>query len=129
VRGRYDAAQTTDENRRHWAMADQLSAKAAVSPEVRRILRAWARYEVANNSYAKGTVVTLANYVVGTGPRLQMLTDDPEANGIIEYEFARWAKAIGLAHKLHTMRIAQGESGEVFGVLATNARVVFPCAA
>ena len=29
VRGRYDAAQTTDGNRKHWAGADGLSADAA----------------------------------------------------------------------------------------------------
>lgn len=60
VRGRYDAATTTDDNRRHWAAADGLSAAAANSPAVRRTLRNRARYEVANNSYAKGIVLTLA---------------------------------------------------------------------
>ena len=38
VRGRYDAAATTDENRRHWANADLLSANAANNPQVRRTL-------------------------------------------------------------------------------------------
>ncbi|MCK6485454.1 MAG: phage portal protein [Phycisphaerae bacterium] len=126
VRGKYDAAQTTHENRRHWANADHLSANAAVGADVRRILRSRARYEVANNSYAKGIVVTLANYVVGTGPRLQMLTGDPEANRVIEKEFSRWAKAVGLSHKLRTMRIAQCETGEVFALLATNPLVDAP---
>jgi len=126
VRGKYDAAQTTHENRRHWANADHLSANAAIGADVRRILRSRARYEVANNSYAKGIVLTLANYVVGTGPRLQMMADDPEANRVIEKEFARWAKAVGLAHKLRTMRIAQCESGEVFALLATNPRIDAP---
>jgi hypothetical protein len=116
VKGKYDAAQTTHENRRHWANADQLSANV----DVRRILRSRARYEVANNSYAKGIVATLANYVVGTGPRLQMLTDDPEANRLVEKEFSRWAKAIGLAHKLRTMRVGQCESGGCFGLLTSN---------
>jgi lambda family phage portal protein len=126
VRGKYDAAQTTGENRRHWAAADHLSANAATRADVRRVLRSRARYEAANNSYAKGIVLTLANYVVGTGPRLQMLTDDPAANRFIEREFARWVKAIGLAHKLRTMRIAQCESGECFGLLTSNPRVDAP---
>ena len=38
VRARYDAAATGDENRRHWANADGLSANAANSPDVRRVL-------------------------------------------------------------------------------------------
>src|ERR1035441_5686035 len=71
VRGRYDSAQTTPENKRHWHNVDFLSANAANRPEIRRVLRARARYEVANNSYARGIVLTLANDVIGTGPRLQ----------------------------------------------------------
>ena len=126
VRGKYDAAQTTPDNRKHWANADHLSPNVAASPDVRRILRSRARYEVANNSYAKGIVLTLANYVVGTGPRLQMLTDDAEANRIVEKEFSRWAKAIGLAHKLRTMRVGQCESGECFGLLTSNPRIAAP---
>jgi len=123
VRGRYDAATTTDENRRHWANADGLSADAAASPEVRRILRNRARYEVANNSYARGIVLTLANDVIGTGPRLQMLTESAETNRLVEKEFMRWARNIGLAEKLRTMRVARAEDGEAFAVLTSNERL------
>jgi hypothetical protein len=59
--GRYDAALTTKENHRHWTNADLLSPNAAVNSPVRRVLRSRARYEVANNSYARGIVLTLAN--------------------------------------------------------------------
>ena len=120
LRGRYDAATTTDENRRHWANADGLSADVANSPQIRRTLRNRSRYEVANNSYARGIVLTLANDLVGTGPRLQMLTDDPEANRQIEREFAEWSKAVGLAEKLRTMRMARAEDGEAFAMLVSN---------
>ena len=120
LRGRYDAATTTDENRRHWASADGLSADVANSPQIRRTLRNRSRYEVANNSYARGIVLTLANDLVGTGPRLQMLTDDPEANRQIEREFAEWSKAVDLAEKLRTMRLARAEDGEAFAMLVSN---------
>jgi lambda family phage portal protein len=126
LRGRYDAAVTTDGNRRHWANADGLSADSAASPEVRRVLRNRARYEVANNSYARGIVCTLANDVVGTGPRLQMLTGDPEADRRIETTFADWSRAAGLAAKLRTMRMARAESGEGFMLLARNPRHASP---
>lgn len=121
VRARYDAAVTNDDNRRHWANADGLSANAANSAEVRRTLRNRSRYEVANNSYARGIVLTLANDVIGTGPRLQMLTDDPKANRRIEKAFGAWAKAIKLAEKLRTMRMARAEDGEAFAILTSNA--------
>lgn len=120
LRAKYDSALTTDNNRRHWSNADGLSASAANSPEVRRILRNRSRYEVANNSYARGIILTLANDIVGTGPRLQLLTEDAEANRQIERAFNRWAKAIGLAEKLRTLRMAQAQDGEAFAVLVNN---------
>jgi len=120
VRAKFDSAQTTADNRRHWANADGLSADAAANPEVRRVLRNRARYEVANNSYARGIVLTLANDVIGTGPRLQMLTDSAEVNQTIEREFIAWAKAIDLPGKLRTMRQARAQDGEAFAVLFSN---------
>ncbi|RMF87436.1 MAG: phage portal protein, partial [Planctomycetota bacterium] len=126
VRARYDAAQTTGENRRHWAGADRLSADAAANAQVRGILRARARYEVANNSYAKGIVLTLANDMVGTGPRLQMLTDDAETNTLLEREFAGWAECVGLTEKLRTMRMARAVDGEAFALLVANPKLDVP---
>ncbi|MAX24990.1 MAG: hypothetical protein CMJ19_10845 [Phycisphaeraceae bacterium] len=126
MRARYDAAVTTDENRRHWAHADGLSPNSSLSPDVRSTLRKRARYEVANNSYARGIVQTLANDVVGTGPSLQLLCENPTANRLVEQAFSDWADAIGLAQKLRTMRIARAESGEVFALLFGNPRVDHP---
>ncbi|MEX0715164.1 MAG: phage portal protein, partial [Planctomycetaceae bacterium] len=123
LRAKYDAALTSDDNRRHWALADGLSANAANSPEVRRILRNRARYEVANNSYARGIILTLANDCVGTGPRLQLLTGDPAANHRVEHAFARWAKAVRLAEKLRTLRTACACDGEAFAILTSNERM------
>ena len=126
IRAKYDAAQTTTENIRHWAMADGLSADSANSVDARQKLRQRARYEVANNSYAKGIVLTIANDTVGTGPRLQMLTSDSETNRRIEQAFAHWATAVGLAQKLRTMRMAKATDGEVFGALAASPRIDSP---
>ncbi|NUQ51362.1 MAG: phage portal protein [Phycisphaerales bacterium] len=123
---KFDSAQTTPDNRRHWANADGLAPNAAVNPFVRSTLRNRARYEVANNSYAKGIVLTLANDTIGTGPRLQMLTDDKDANERIEAAFERWAKAVDLPGKLRTMRMARAESGEAFGLLVNNPAVDAP---
>jgi len=137
IRAKFDSALTSDANRRHWANADALAADAAANPMIRRTLRMRARYEVANNSYARGIVLTLANDVVGTGPRLQMLLGDgenegakggaqPSPNQIIEREFAAWAKAIDLAGKLRTMRMARAQDGETFGLKVTNPRLSSP---
>jgi len=126
VRARFDAAQTTAENVRHWAMADSLSADSAASADVRRKLRQRARYEVANNSYAKGIVLTLANDCIGTGPRLQLLADDDEVNRRVEAAFTEWAKAVSLAETLRTMRVAKATDGETFAVLTDNPMVDSP---
>ena len=120
IRARYDAAQTTDENRRHWALADGLSADAAASPMVRRILRNRCRHEVANNSYARGIVLTLANDSVGTGPRLQLTGVSGEDARQAERAFADWARAIDLPEKLRCLRVSQAEDGEGFGLLTSN---------
>jgi lambda family phage portal protein len=126
IRAKFDSAQTTLDNMRHWANADFLSANASARPEVRRVLRNRARYEVANNSYARGIVLTLANDLIGTGPRLQMLLGDGEndggtnVNGIIEKEFSAWAKSVDLAGKLRTMRMSRAHDGESFGLLHNN---------
>jgi len=126
IRARFDAAQTTRDNAKHWAYADQLSADMEASPEVRRTLRMRSRYEVANNSYARGLVQMLANDTIGTGPRLQMLTSDESFNDEVERSFARWAEAVRLAPKLRTMRMARCQDGEAFAVLATNPKIRSP---
>ena len=123
LRAKYDAASTTADNYKHWSRADGLSAASANSADVRRVLRNRSRYEIANNSYARGITLTLANDVVGTGPRLQMLTADPVANRFVEQEFLAWSEAVGLAEKLRTMRLARVGDGEAFALLISNSTV------
>ncbi len=126
IRARYDSAQTTDNNRRHWAFADNLSANAANSPQVRQILRNRSRYEVANNSYARGIVLTLANDIIGTGPRLQLLTDNAELNRHVEKAFQDWSRVIQFPEKLRTLRMAQVQDGEAFALMITNRQLATP---
>ncbi len=126
VRAKFDAAVTNADNIRHWANADGLSANAAASPGVRRTLRNRSRYEVANNSYAKGIVLTLANDCIGTGPRLQLLTGDNETNRIVEKAFSDWAREVDLPEKLRTMRMAKATDGEAFCMLTTNPKLASP---
>lgn len=124
MRARYDAAQDSEHSERHWANADGLSADAANNAAVRCKLRNRARYEaLESNSYAKGIVLTLANDTIGTGPRLQMLTPNPEVNRRIETEFCKWAKRIRLGEKLRTMRLAKAVDGEAFALLTSNPRI------
>lgn len=124
VQARYDAAQTTTLNQRHWSQADWWSADAGLHPGVRRTLRSRARYEAANNSYLAGMLRTLATDLVGTGPRLQLTIPgvQPEDQRLrdIEHAVHEWGRSIDLAAKLRIMRIAKAVDGEVFGKKITN---------
>lgn len=126
LRARYDAAQDTDENRKHWAWADNYSASAANSIEVRRKLRSRSRYEcIEANSFAKGMALTLANDTISTGPSLQC-TGDRYIGAFIEREWRRWARAVGLANKLRTARLTKVVDGEAFLLRTTNRRLRTP---
>jgi hypothetical protein len=123
VRARYDAAQTTTLNRRHWSMADLLAADAALTPAVRERLRSRARYEAANNAYLAGMAETLATDLIGTGPKLQLdLGPDVDASAVRQVELANydWSIAIDLPGKLRTMRKSRAIDGEVFALTTTN---------
>jgi lambda family phage portal protein len=122
----YDAAKTNDENRRHWSAADSLSANAALDPGTRQILRDRARYEVANNCYAAGLVRTVANDLIGTGPKLQIHAPDGFDANPIENAWKAWAKEIKLARKLRCMRQCLSRDGEAFAMLVSNPKLRGP---
>lgn len=121
-----DAAETTTENEKWWAKAELLSANAELTEWRRRTIRSRARYEVKNNSYAAGIVQTLADYAVGTGPRLQMLTKNKNRNAILEESWRHWAEKVDLGGKLRTLRLSRAVDGEGFAVLQTNPRLDGP---
>ena len=124
---RYDAAQTTDDNIRHWSWADSLSADAANTANIRRILRNRARYEAANNSYCRSMIETLANDVVGTGPRIQIVTGaGKKADEFIERELRWWMFHSKLSQRFRAMRKAKCVDGEGIGLLVTKNRLPTP---
>lgn len=109
---------------------DNLSADAAHDPETRDILRTRTRYEVANNPVAAGMLHVLVDETVGTGPRLQVISDI-DGNGEADTAFVRdaealerrwdeWFQAIGGVDKLQTCRRARAASGETFGLIGNN---------
>jgi lambda family phage portal protein len=122
VRARFDAAQTADDSR-HWANADSLSANAALSPEVRRIIRNRARYERANNAYVHGICVTKSNDLIGTGPRILLDTGSPDADREIARRWFDWSWGVRLADKLRIATEAKVLDGEAFALLFTNPRL------
>jgi lambda family phage portal protein len=120
VVAKFDSASRSGENTKHWLNADSLSADAAANPETRKVLRERSRYETSNNCYAYGVLETIADYTVGSGAKLQLLTEDKELNAQIEQDFNDWAETIHLADKLRIARIAKCRDGEVFIRIGTN---------
>lgn len=124
LRARYDSAQTTPENARHWANADLLSADAANNPAVRARIRSRARYEAyESNSFCSGLVRTKVAYTVGDGPRLQFTTKNRGFNTVVEKSFRRWARKIRLGKKLRQMAASKCVDGEGLGLLVNNSRL------
>lgn len=127
LQARYDAAQTTAENIRHWRHADDLSAAAANSLAVRRTLRMRSRYEcLENNSFGKGMATTVAADFITTGPQLQILAENRPLARRIETAWRRWARAVRLVKKLRTARLSKLIDGEAFLIFATNNRIPGP---
>jgi lambda family phage portal protein len=126
IRAKYDAAQTTDENRKHFLNADSLSARTANSHEVRRILRNRSRYERANNSYLCGMAKTFANEIIGTGPRLQVQTGNEKVNRAVEQRLSDWLRAADIRSKLVLNLEARVVDGELFNLFTTNGRLLDP---
>jgi capsid protein len=127
LRAAYDAAIDTDENRKHWRYADNLSAASANSIEVRRKLRSRARYEALEaNSFAKGICLTLSNDTISTGPSLQINLPDKRLRKFIETQWKKWCKATKIHAKLRTARLSKIIDGEVFMMRTNNRRLNTP---
>jgi len=119
IRGRYDNAITTDDNKRNWWGGDVLSAKAANSFMVRRTLRTRSRYEVSNNPFLYGICSSNADDLIGRGPTLQVMTPDAGYNRDYEATWNDWAAEVELTEKLRTLKLARSVDGEGFLVLKT----------
>lgn len=119
-----DAAKTTNENRRHWAESDgHLHPVSQFTPTIRKTIRERARYEVQNNSYAAGLIRTLVGDTVGTGPRLQMLTDDGKLNEGVEDLWRMWCASTNMALNFRVLAGVKYVAGECFAVFRDSKKL------
>ena len=127
----YDAANPTGANERHFQGVGLISARNANDRGTRETLKKRSRYECANNGYLNGIVHTLADDLIGAGPRLQITPDDGVSRDdarVAELEFNRWARASGLWAKIRAMRQTKAGDGEIFGVMSSNSAIDHPVA-
>lgn len=121
-----DAGLNIPELSGHFRDANALGPNTALTKDVRQRIRNKARMERTQNSYLTGILLTMSNYIVGTGPKLQMQitgkdgSPDTELNADIEKEFSKWSKYVGLAEKLRTATAAKKLDGEAFISVVRN---------
>jgi capsid protein len=113
----YEAATTGRNYDNYYAYALDTSANAELTAAIRRRIRNRARYELRNNCYARGMCDTKSNYVVGTGPRLQLMIDDSGIASATEALWRRWSRRVAYDEILRQALVARyGDSGEAFVV-------------
>jgi capsid protein len=120
----YDVLNRWNDND-HWAYADQRSATAHNSTEVRNQLASAARFEYSNNSYCHGVVDKLAYEVVGTGPRLEIEPLTPSkrsmaAANTLEERWAEYTQETGFVDKLILSIVEEVIGGECFNMFRVN---------
>jgi len=122
VQAACDLTRTTYENKNHWKDADSLSGRSAYPQSERKIARERSRMEKASNSWYSGMIRTARAHVVGTGPRLQVLTPDAVRNDRIEKAWKKHATEINLTDTLGTAVEADWTDGEWFAMRAENTK-------
>lgn len=116
IQARHEAAETNAANANHYALADSMSARTGYSPARRRTLRMRSRYEAENNSWLAGMLRTASNHIVGTGPSLQIMTTDREANARLEGAWNLWTGSFPWVEMLKLAVRADWCDGECVGL-------------
>ena len=119
-RRNYTAAGSEGYNSAHWAGVNG----GDVNMDIRRslaVLRNRCRYEIRNNAWAAGAANIFADSIVGSGPKLQVLSTDAEFNRSVEEKFAEWAEQCDMRARMtlgQLLHLAGGlqqcDSGEGF---------------
>ncbi|OQA02208.1 MAG: Phage portal protein, lambda family [Planctomycetes bacterium ADurb.Bin412] len=86
----YEATASDRHLEKTWEKATLGDADASLVSYLPK-LRDRCRYEMRNNGYARGIVETLANDIIGSGPRIQFTTESDAFNQEAEEKFSRWA--------------------------------------
>lgn len=128
VEANFDAAERGGLLQNHWRTANNLDPVSEATPEILRIVRARVRHEFNNNSYCKGIVNTVANYVIGTGPKLRLIprgkVSQADRRRLYEYAnlFNDWFWEIQGARKLRVIYCAKIKDGEGFASIGNRSK-------
>lgn len=128
VRAGYEAANDGAINRAHFANADFLGPNSANSPEVAAAIRSKARHERENDGCLNGVGKQLGVDLIGTGPRLQINSTEPQRSAArqVEQHWRQWFRASVMLEKLRLIVEPRPFDGEVFGLFITNPTIGHP---
>jgi len=124
ISARYEGAQRTDENAHLWTLVDSMSAAAANSPSVRKILRERSRYEFDNSPDIQAVAGAYVADFIGANITLQLGHTDFLTQ--VEKDFHKWSRASRLMMKLRLMTLATYKDGECFGIFTSNPKIKNP---
>ena len=102
------------QNAAYFTTAQDSSADRICSTQERKRLRAMCRKVFLDNSFALNAARSLALSVYGSGPSLQVKTDNNELNTAIEQLYRRWRKQTEYDTKFLTAIQALCSDGEAF---------------
>lgn len=91
-----------------------VSNNELITEAERARLRAWCKKEYLDNPYARNAARNFALGVYGTGPSLQVMTQDEALNTKIEAIFRTWRKKTQLDWKFHVALNSLFYDGEAF---------------
>ncbi|OEU67458.1 MAG: hypothetical protein BBJ57_02055 [Desulfobacterales bacterium PC51MH44] len=114
LQARYDAAQTTDQNSRHWANAGMvgMTADDRNNNQVRNILKSRSRYEYDNSGYVKRIINKTSREIVGKSIKVNVESTNKAFNTAVEKAIREWKRKIKLEAKLRTIAKDKIRDGE-----------------
>lgn len=123
LQAKYDAAASPRHLENYWDGITDSSASAEMTPTVRSKIRKRARYELRNNSWARGIIDTRAHYTIGTSPRPQLSGVSRDDAAIIERRWSQWAADHHFGEMLRSLMVQiAGETGEELLLIGTATR-------
>ena len=126
ISARFDNARNTPDTDVLFRNADSLAMTAALSPQVRRIVRDRARYIVYNCPYAWGMLDTYTTDVAGPWVTVSFPLGgiSKEMRKEISAAFDAWALKVDFWEKLKTLIRAKTTDGEAFATFYTDPTIV-----
>ena len=116
---KFEAGESSRHSETYWLNASAGSIDALLVNKLEKLLNK-ARYVARNNSYAAGSVDTLANDTIGPGPRLQLETGQTARDSEIEDRFTAWAEDSSSIDLMRAQNLGEMLQGTIKGFISAG---------